>query len=68
MTAEKKRTVGNSVSRNQMDSLQAELNRTGVTMENVKDRYKIQDLGDMSEELYGKVMLALSRTKSIHAA
>lgn len=67
-TAEKRRIAGNPVSKNQMDSLQAELDRTGVTMENVKDRYKIQDLGDMSEELYGKVMLALSRTKSIHAA
>ena len=51
-----------------MDFLQAELDRTGVTMENVKDRYKIQDLGDMSEELYRKVMLALSKTKSTDAA
>lgn len=67
-TAEKKGTAGNSVSRNQMDFLQAELDRTGVTMENVKDRYKIQDLGDMSEELYRKVMLALSKTKSTDAA
>lgn len=67
-TAEKSRIAGNPVSKNQMDSLQAELDRTGVTMENVKDRYKIQDLGDMNLELYGKVMLALSRTKSIHAA
>lgn len=54
MTAEKKGTACNPVSRNQMDSLQAELDRTGVTVENVKDRYKIQDLGDMSEELYEK--------------
>ena len=30
--------------------------------------YKIQNLGDMNEELYGKVMLALSRTKSVHVA
>ena len=67
-TTEKSRIAGNPVSKNQMDSLQAELDRTGVTMENVKDRYKIQDLGDMNLELYGKVMLALSRTKSIHAA
>lgn len=67
-TAENSRIAGNPVSKNQMDSLQAELDRTGVTMENVKDRYKIQDLGDMNLELYGKVMLDLSRTKSIHAA
>lgn len=66
--ADKKRLVEVSISKNQMDSLQAELVRTGVTIENVKDRYKIQNLGDMNEELYGKVMLALSRTKSVHVA
>lgn len=56
------------ISRDQMDCLQAELIRTGVTVETVQSRYKIQKLGDMSEELYGKVMRALSRTKSVHAA
>jgi hypothetical protein len=66
--ADKKELVEVSISKNQMDSLQAELVRTGVTIENVKDRYKIQNLGDMNEELYGKVMLALSRTKSVHVA
>lgn len=66
--AEQKESAATSVSKDQMDSLRAELERTGVTMENVKSRYKIQDLGNMSEELYGKVMLALSRTKSVHAA
>ncbi len=66
--ADKKELVEVSILKNQMDSLQAELVRTGVTIENVKDRYKIQNLGDMNEELYGKVMLALSRTKSVHVA
>lgn len=66
--AEQKESAATSVSKDQMDSLRAELERTGVTMENVKSWYKIQDLGNMSEELYGKVMLALSRTKSVHAA
>lgn len=66
--ADKKELVEVSISKNQMDSLQAELVRTGVTIENVKDRYKIRNLGDMNEEVYGKVMLALSRTKSVHVA
>ena len=57
-----------SISKDQMNSLQAELNRTGVTMETVQDRYKIQEPGTMSEELYGKVMSALKRTKSAKAA
>lgn len=54
----------NTITKDQMTSLQAELNRTGVAMETVQSRYKIQEPKAMSEELYEKVMLALSRTKS----
>ena len=56
------------ISREQMDSLQAELDRTGVTMETVQGRYQIQEPGAMSKELYGRVMSALKRTKSAEAA
>lgn len=63
-----KEPAGNSISDKQMNLLQDELNRTGVTMETVQKRYKIQEPGNMSEELYGKVMLALSRTRSTNAA
>ena len=48
----------------QMHSLEAELKRTGVGMEAVKERYKIEQPEQMSEELYKKVMSALKRTKS----
>ena len=48
----------------QMHSLEAELQRTGVGMEAVKERYKIEQPEQMSEELYKKVMSALKRTKS----
>lgn len=57
-----------SISKDQMDFLQAELDRTGITMETVQGRYKIQEPGTMSEELYGRVMSALKRTKSSAAA
>ena len=57
-----------TLSKEQMDSLQAELDRTGVTMETVQNRYKIQEPGTMSKELYGRVMSALKRTKSTEAA
>ncbi len=56
------------LSREQMDSLQAELDRTGVTMETVQGRYQIREPGTMSAELYGRVMSALKRTKSTEAA
>lgn len=52
----------------QMTSLQSELDRTGVTIETVQKRYKIQEPGNMGEELYQKVMTALSKTKSSNAA
>ena len=58
----------NIISKDQMTSLQAELNRTGVAMEAVQERYKIQEPEAMSADLYNKVMLALSRTKSAKAA
>ena len=57
-----------SISKEQMDSLQAELDRTGVTMETVQSRYQIKEPGTMSAELYGRVMSALKRTKSTEAA
>lgn len=56
------------LSTEQMDSLKAELSRTGVEMEAVKDRYHIEQPEQMSEELYAKVMQALSKTNSVKAA
>lgn len=56
------------ISKGQMDSLQAELDRTGITMRAVQDRYKIREPEAMGEELYGRVMSALKRTKSVGAA
>lgn len=56
------------ISKEQMESLQAELDRTGVSMETVQSRYQIKEPGAMSAELYGRVMSALKRTKSTEAA
>ena len=52
----------------QMASLQRELDRTGVPRETVRERYRIPETGNMSGELYKKVMAALSKTKSSKAA
>lgn len=65
---EKPQEAPSSISKEQMDSLQAELDRTGVTMETVQGRYQIQEPQSMSRELYGRVMSALKRTKSTEAA
>ena len=47
-----------------MDTLEGELQRTGVGMDAVKKRYRLEDPAAMSQETYEKVMTALSRTKS----
>lgn len=65
---QQKEPEGSGISKEQMTSLQAELDRTGVAMEAVQKRYKIHKPEAMSEELYGKVMAALSRTKTAEAA
>ena len=67
-TAEKAQKDPASISKEQMDSLQAELDRTGVSMETVQSRYRIKEPAAMSAELYGRVMSALKRTKSSEAA
>ena len=48
----------------QMSNLQAELDRTGVAMETVQERYKIGKPETMSEAVYKRVMEALGKTKS----
>lgn len=59
---------GRNLSKVQIASLQAELDRTGVTLEDVRKRYEVREPEMMNEETYNKVMLALSRTKSAQAA
>ncbi len=42
--------------------------RTGVTANDVKARYNIENLEDMPDDIYKRVMSALSRTKTEGAA
>ncbi len=55
--------AGGSVSDQQMGMLETELKRTGVAMGDVMERYHISSPGDISEELYGRIMKALAKTK-----
>lgn len=65
---QKKETTEDTLTREEMVSLQGELSRTGITMEKVKERYQIQDPETMSSETYKKVMAALAKTKPARAA
>ncbi len=55
---------GSELSKTQLQSLEKELQRTGVGMEAVQERYKIENPSAISEDLYGKIMAALAKTKS----
>lgn len=52
----------------QMVALQAELDRTGVAMEAVQERYQIGKVETMNATMYKRVMEALAKTKSVAAA
>lgn len=56
------------LSAKQMESLNKELKRTGVGMEDVQNRYRFSSLEEMSAEMYDRVMKALAKTKSVKAA
>jgi hypothetical protein len=55
---------GSALSKTQLQSLEKELQRTGVGMEVVQERYKIENPSAISGDLYGKIMAALAKTKS----
>lgn len=52
----------------QREALERELNRTGVTLEAVLERYQIKKLEDMTPEVYEKALKGLKRTKTKEAA
>ena len=41
----------------------AELNRTGVALEEVLERYGIEDISQMTPMIYNKAIVALKQTK-----
>lgn len=55
---------GSTLSKTQLQSLEKELQRTGVGMEAVQERYRIKNPDSIPDELYGKIMAALAKTKS----
>ena len=56
------------ISKMQLEALDAELKRTGVKMEVVKERYHFEEPERMSKEVYEKVLQALAKTKMAEAA
>ena len=52
----------------QRAALQKELERTGVPIETVLARYKIQEIGEMTADIYLKALNSLKRSKTKEAA
>lgn len=50
------------------EELQRELERTGILMEKVLERYGIQDFGQMTQDMYKKALNGLKKTKTKSAA
>lgn len=60
----KKKAQEKALTREQMAALQAELDRTGVAVEAVQERYQIGKVETMNATMYKRVMEALAKTKS----
>ena len=64
----KKQTDEKGISDSQLLILDAELERTGVELSAVQERYHFEEPEQMSPETYDKVMQALAKTKTAKAA
>lgn len=52
----------------QMKILEKELERTGIVMEAVLERYQLKETGQMTPEIYKKALAGLKKTKPKEAA
>lgn len=59
---------GAGISRRQIRELEKELERTGVPLSQVLERYQIRDLGQMTGETYRNAMSGLKKSKDRDAA
>ena len=65
---QKRKSQKSTLTDDQMAALQAELDRTGVAVEAVQERYQIGKVENMNATMYKRVMEALAKTKSVEAA
>lgn len=56
------------IGKRQMTAMEKELERTGVALEAVLQRYHIQEVGQMTPEIYQDAMSGLKKSKSRHVA
>lgn len=64
----KKKVQEKALTKDQMAAMQVELDRTGVTVAAVQERYQIKQMEKMGETMYKRVMEALAKTRNAEAA
>ena len=62
------KNINSTVTKSQITSLYNELQRTGVSVDILKNRYNIIDIELINSETYNRIMKALSKTKSVNIA
>ena len=67
-TSRAKDAAGKGLSKTQMGKLKKELERTGVALEAVLERYRLRSAEQMTGEIYEKAMDCLRKSKSRDAA
>lgn len=65
---EKPESMKTGITEEQMTELEKELKRTGVALDTVLERYKLQSVGQMTPGIYGKAMKSLRNSKNRTAA
>lgn len=66
--AQEKAEERQKITQSERKRLDSELERTGVTMDRVNERFHVKDPEEMSPEVYRKLMKALAATQSKQAA
>lgn len=62
------KSINSTITKSQIVLLYNELQRTGVSVDVLKNRYNISDIELINSETYSRIMKALSKTKSINIA
>jgi hypothetical protein len=68
IAAERQKIAGQKIEQAKINTIKAELERTGVSEKAILGRYKVEKIEEITEELFIKVMSALEKTKSKEVA
>ena len=62
------KATGDMIGTNEMAEFEKELERTGVALDTVLKRYRLQSAAQLTPEIYGKAMKSLKNSKDRTAA